>query len=186
MIDLTPIMEAIVALVAAVITAFVIPWLKGKIDADKLDSKADHAFYLVKKGDPFYSNQQKFEVSFYDIDSNSYEQKTTILRAEDSFVNDEGIYYIKTENKRLANAIEQNGKTYRYDCNATLYEYVFETGETKEITLDSMKSTANFSGFINALGVDKKGRIYVANASDDLCLYDTLCHRLSSRYECGM
>ena len=119
-------------------------------------SKADHGFYLVKKGDPFYSNQQKFEVSFYDIDSNSYEQKTTILRAEDSFVNDEGIYYIKTENKRLANAIEQNGKTYTYDCNATLYEYVFETGETKEITLDSMKSTANFSGFINALGVDKK------------------------------
>ena len=136
-------------------------------------SKADHGFYLVKKGDPFYSNQQKFEVSFYDIDSNSYEQKTTILRAEDSFVNDEGIYYIKTENKRLANAIEQNGKTYTYDCNATLYEYVFETGETKEITLDSMKSTANFSGFINALGVDKKGRIYVANASDDLCLYDS-------------
>ena len=41
-------------------------------------SKADHGFYLVKKGDPFYSNQQKFEVSFYDIDSNSYEQKTTI------------------------------------------------------------------------------------------------------------
>ena len=37
MIDLTPIMEAVVALVAAVITAFVIPWLKGKIDADKLE-----------------------------------------------------------------------------------------------------------------------------------------------------
>ena len=136
-------------------------------------SKADHGFYLVKKGDPFYSNQQKFEVSFYDIDSNSYEQKTTILRAEDSFVNDEGIYYIKTKNKKLDSAVEKNGKTYTYDCNATLYEYVFETGETKEITLDSMKSTANFSGFINALGVDKKGRIYVANASDDLCLYDS-------------
>lgn len=37
MIDLTPIMEAVVALVAAVITAFVIPWLKGKIDTDKLE-----------------------------------------------------------------------------------------------------------------------------------------------------
>ncbi len=37
MIDLTPIVEAIVALVAAIITAFVIPWLKGKIDADKLE-----------------------------------------------------------------------------------------------------------------------------------------------------
>lgn len=37
MIDLTPIMEAIIALVVAVITAFVLPWLKGKIDADKLE-----------------------------------------------------------------------------------------------------------------------------------------------------
>lgn len=37
MIDLTPIMEAIIALVVAVITAFVVPWLKGKIDADKLE-----------------------------------------------------------------------------------------------------------------------------------------------------
>lgn len=37
MIDLTPIVETIVALVAAVITAFAIPWLKGKIDADKLE-----------------------------------------------------------------------------------------------------------------------------------------------------
>lgn len=36
MIDLTPIMEAIIAIVTAVITAFLIPWLKGKIDADKL------------------------------------------------------------------------------------------------------------------------------------------------------
>jgi hypothetical protein len=35
--DLTPIMEAIISLVVAVITAFVIPWLKGKIDADKLE-----------------------------------------------------------------------------------------------------------------------------------------------------
>ena len=88
-------------------------------------------------------------------------------------MNDDGIYYIKTENKRLENAIEQNGKTYTYDCNATLYEYVFETGETREITLESMKSTANFSGFVDAIGVDKKGRIYIANASDDLCLYDS-------------
>lgn len=37
MIDLTPIVEAIAALAAAIITAFVIPWLKGKIDADKLE-----------------------------------------------------------------------------------------------------------------------------------------------------
>lgn len=35
-IDITPIVEAVVALIAALITAFVIPWLKSKIDAEKL------------------------------------------------------------------------------------------------------------------------------------------------------
>ena len=53
MIDLTPIMEAIIALVVAVITAFVIPWLKGKIDADKLEQKKETmrriAAYLNQK-----------------------------------------------------------------------------------------------------------------------------------------
>ena len=39
-IDITPVMEAVVALVAAIITAFVIPWLKGKIDAVKLEKIA--------------------------------------------------------------------------------------------------------------------------------------------------
>lgn len=37
MIDLTPIVEAIATLAVAIITALVIPWLKGKIDADKLE-----------------------------------------------------------------------------------------------------------------------------------------------------
>lgn len=36
-IDITPIVEAIVALVAALITAFVIPWLKQKISKEKLE-----------------------------------------------------------------------------------------------------------------------------------------------------
>lgn len=37
MIDLHPLWKQLSRLVAAVITAFVIPWLKGKIDADKLE-----------------------------------------------------------------------------------------------------------------------------------------------------
>lgn len=36
-IDITPIVEAIVALIAALITAFVIPWLKSKLTAEKLE-----------------------------------------------------------------------------------------------------------------------------------------------------
>ena len=36
MIDLTPIVNAFILLVAALITTFFIPWIKGKIDAQKL------------------------------------------------------------------------------------------------------------------------------------------------------
>ena len=36
MIDLTPVFNAIITLMAALITAFVIPWLKRKISAEKM------------------------------------------------------------------------------------------------------------------------------------------------------
>lgn len=36
MIDVTPIINAIIALIAAVITVFIIPWIKSKVEAEKL------------------------------------------------------------------------------------------------------------------------------------------------------
>lgn len=36
MIDITPIVNAVIMLAAALITTFFIPWIKGKIDAQKL------------------------------------------------------------------------------------------------------------------------------------------------------
>lgn len=36
-IDITPIIEAVVALIAALITAFVVPWIKEKISKEKLE-----------------------------------------------------------------------------------------------------------------------------------------------------
>lgn len=37
MIDITPIVNAVIMLAAALITTFVVPWIKGKIDAEKLE-----------------------------------------------------------------------------------------------------------------------------------------------------
>lgn len=61
MIDLTPIMEAIIALVVAVITAFVIPWLKGKIDADKLEQIKLWVTVAVKAAEQLYNGTGRGE-----------------------------------------------------------------------------------------------------------------------------
>ena len=61
MIDLTPIMEAIIALVVAVITAFVIPWLKGKIDADKLEQIKLWVTVAVEAAEQLYNGTGRAE-----------------------------------------------------------------------------------------------------------------------------
>ena len=61
MIDLTPIMEAIIALVVAVITAFVIPWLKGKIDADKLEKIELWVTVAVEAAEQLYNGTGRGE-----------------------------------------------------------------------------------------------------------------------------
>lgn len=61
MIDLTPIMEAIIALVVAVITVFVIPWLKGKIDADKLEQIKLWVTVAVEAAEQLYNGTGRGE-----------------------------------------------------------------------------------------------------------------------------
>lgn len=61
MIDLTPIMEAIITLVVAVITAFVIPWLKGKIDADKLEQIKLWVTVAVEAAEQLYNGTGRGE-----------------------------------------------------------------------------------------------------------------------------
>ena len=61
MIDLTPIMEAIISLVVAVITAFVIPWLKGKIDADKLEQIKLWVTVAVEAAEQLYNGTGRGE-----------------------------------------------------------------------------------------------------------------------------
>lgn len=61
MIDLTPIMEAIISLVVAVITAFVIPWLKGKIDADKLEKIKLWVTVAVEAAEQLYKGSGRGE-----------------------------------------------------------------------------------------------------------------------------
>lgn len=47
-IDITPIIEAVITLIAAVITVFIIPWIKSKVSASKWDNLCSYAETFVK------------------------------------------------------------------------------------------------------------------------------------------
>lgn len=47
-IDITPIIEAVITLIAAVITVFIIPWIKSKVSASKWNNLCSYAETFVK------------------------------------------------------------------------------------------------------------------------------------------
>lgn len=61
MIDLTPVMEAVITLIVAVITAFVIPWLKGKISTDKLEQIKLWVTVAVEAAEQLYKGSGRGE-----------------------------------------------------------------------------------------------------------------------------
>ena len=61
MIDLTVIMEAVVTLIIAAISAFVIPWLKRKISAEKLAEVAEWVQIAVTAAEQIYNGPGRGE-----------------------------------------------------------------------------------------------------------------------------
>lgn len=55
MTDLTPIVNAVIALIAAIITTFLIPWIKSKIDAAKLAQIAEWVGIAVRAAEQIYN-----------------------------------------------------------------------------------------------------------------------------------
>lgn len=55
MTDLTPIVNAVIALIAAIITTFLIPWIKSKIDAAKLTQIVEWVGIAVRAAEQIYN-----------------------------------------------------------------------------------------------------------------------------------
>ena len=55
MTDLTPIVNAVIALIAAIITTFLIPWIKSKIDAAKLAQILEWVGIAVRAAEQIYN-----------------------------------------------------------------------------------------------------------------------------------
>lgn len=61
MIDLTTIMEAVITLIIAVVSAFVIPWLKRKISAGKLAEISEWVQIAVTAAEQIYNGPGRGE-----------------------------------------------------------------------------------------------------------------------------
>ena len=55
MTDLTPIVNAVIALIVAIITTFLIPWIKSKIDAAKLAQIVEWVGIAVRAAEQIYN-----------------------------------------------------------------------------------------------------------------------------------
>lgn len=55
MTDLTPIVNAVITLIAAIVTTFLIPWIKSKIDAAKLDQIVEWVGIAVRAAEQIYN-----------------------------------------------------------------------------------------------------------------------------------
>lgn len=54
MTDLTPIVNAVITLIAAIVTTFLIPWIKSKIDAAKLAQIVEWVGIAVRAAEQIY------------------------------------------------------------------------------------------------------------------------------------
>lgn len=106
MVDITVIIEAVVTLAVALVTAFLIPWLKTKIEAEKLAELAKWVKIAVSAAEMIYTEsgmgkQKKnyvltfLETKGYTYDSNSVnaliESAVLELKAEGAEIMHEGV-----------------------------------------------------------------------------------------------
>ena len=68
MTDLTPIVQAIISLAVALVTAFIIPWIKTKLNQSQLDSIQAWAAIAVQAAEQIYSSTQGAEKKQYVLD----------------------------------------------------------------------------------------------------------------------
>jgi LL-H family phage holin len=68
--DLTPILNAVITLIVSIITVFVIPWLKEKIEAEKLEKYKEWVTIAVRAAEQIYkgtgrgAEKKEYVISF--------------------------------------------------------------------------------------------------------------------------
>lgn len=125
--------------------------------------EARNGIYFLKTVGEVYSNQQSYELIFYDIAAKTYQTVYSYDRAETAYSSAEAVYFLESSSKS-----EGNDQT-SYDIVITRYD--LNSGAVSEIKPESLYSSLNWAGFIDAIGVDQKGRIYLTTQDKEIYLF---------------
>lgn len=123
-----------------------------------------NGIYFLKTVGTVYSNEQSYEVIFYDIAAKTCQTVYSYDRAEAVYSSEEAVWFLKS-----SSASDGSGGSFRYDITITKYD--LNNGAVSEIKLESIYSNSNWSGYVNALGADQSGRIYLTTWDDDIYLF---------------
>ncbi|MCM1272199.1 MAG: leucine-rich repeat protein [Clostridium sp.] len=126
-------------------------------------------YYFIYTVGTVYANSAQYEIVFYDINKDTY---TTVYTSEkgieEAYINDAKAYFVKSDKVSSKDA----SGNYVYTFNLMLYAFDFDLGTSSQINMEPIISQSNWANLMSALGVDGKGRIYLATHDDLLYLYD--------------
>lgn len=149
--------------------------------SDIVFNKKNNGIYFLNKKEPFYTNSQNYEMIFYDIDKNSYESVYSIVNVDTSYVGTDAVYFAKNERSELSEPITEGDITYKYSFEVTIYKYDLDSCTQSSIVLDKTYSPICWGNYVDCIGVDDKGRIYINTNDSELHLFDSNGNHLSKK-----
>lgn len=129
-------------------------------------NEARNGLYFLKTVGEVYSNLQSYEIIFYDIAAKTYETVYSYSRAEEAYSSEEAVYFLKCSSEW-----DDGEEKTRHDITITRYD--LDNGTVSEIKPESIYSDLNWAGYVNALGADQSGRIYLTTCDDEIYLFSS-------------
>lgn len=129
-----------------------------------------NGIYFIKYNNKNYGY---YDVFFYDLNTKSYKNVYTFRTGDCKlYTTKDAIYYMTGKAASLSEKVTVGDKTYGNTYTVTITKYNLITGKTSETVLDAIYCNGYWSNFVSCIGVDTKGRMYVATNEDELLLYD--------------
>ena len=139
---------------------------------DIIFEKEGKGVYFLKKTNVDYST--KYEVVFYDLESQTYKSVYTTESLSDYYVNNNAIYFLTSTRKT-----QKDDTTTTYLCSVTIDKYDFAKGTSSSVKLENIVMSSNWYHYIESFGVDNSERMYLATADKEIQLFNAAGKYLS-------
>ena len=130
-----------------------------------------NGIYFIQTVGSVYSNYQSYDVVFYDVNNKTYKTVYSASKSERAYFTKDALYFSSASISAMTDSIQEGEKTYTHSCIVTLKKFDLNKQKEQVITLEPIYATANWWGYLSALGVDDQGRIYLATNDDELHLF---------------